>query len=201
MSDLQLVVPAGWVLIDPRTGECQPDLGVDLVGVDLVDPARLASLAEAGAYALLLAVAPVYNQMLNAAITVLPLVEVEGSTALDVVLAMAATHEGATLSDIDGAVALRLVEAPDQTPPGGDRDPELTEQDTSEVGEPDPTQAQATLTRSVRYLMGWPGTDRWLDLQLLVERQDANAAMADAVVTLFDAWAKTVRWPAPEPVS
>ena len=205
---LSLTVPHGWVLIDPRTGDVRPREAAEvLAGIDL------AGLTEVGAYAVLVSVAPLLEMNLNAAITVLPLADVEGATPMDIVLAMAAENPASSLLDLPGLVGLRLSapdtaeweeaagpqsEPPHADPPSGspitDSAPEGV--DTADLGEVDTGEQ-----RSVRYIIGEPGTSRWLDIHCRVRRDDDNAELADALVVFFDAWVQTVTWAEPEEVS
>jgi hypothetical protein len=238
-ADLQLTVPLGWVLIDPRDGRTEPEVDADFVaGIEQVP-----ALAGLGAYALLIPVLPVAGRRLDCAITVLPLAEVEGATGMDILLALAGSNPQSSLLDRDDVVALRL---PEGKPEAGDTQPDdavepgdivepntgpvdtvgqaVTAEvaDTREVADgvpwsvdsarPTPEEPTRNLDpaepapeagqrRSVRYILGQPGTDNWIDIHCQVSRTDDDAVLADATVRFFDEWLKTVKWSQAEVLS
>ena len=200
------------------------------------------ALARLGAYALLIPVLPVAGRRLDCAITVLPLVEVEGATGIDILLALAGGNPQSSLLDRDDVVALRLPETrPEPTdlgPAGMAEAGTVTDtagrgagakvagpheaSDTREVADTvpssvdsaqsapegparsvDPAQPtpEAGRRRFVRYIIGQPGTDNWVDIHCQVSRTDDDADLADAMVSFFDEWLNTVKWSQVEALS
>jgi hypothetical protein len=218
-ADLQLTVPLGWVLIDPRDGRTEPEVDADFVaGIEQVP-----ALAGLGAYALLIPVLPVAGRRLDCAITVLPLAEVEGATGMDILLALAGSNPQSSLLDRDDAVEPGDIVEPNTGPVDTVGQAVTAEvADTREVADgvpwsvdsarPTPEEPTRNLDpaepapeagqrRSVRYILGQPGTDNWIDIHCQVSRTDDDAVLADATVRFFDEWLKTVKWSQAEVLS